>query len=88
MDLRVVRTRLCAPSAVGGATTKTRIVFRDILRDRDIKNCGSYSLTNHTNQPSHQKVTSRVHRLYDKPATVSEFSSSDRREGVRVDEGE
>ena len=48
---------------LGGGPTETRIVFRDILRDRDMKTCGPYSLTNHTNQPSHQEVTSRAHRL-------------------------
>ena len=47
----------------GGATTKTRIVLWDILRDRDMKTCGPYNLTNHTNQPSHQEVTSRGHGL-------------------------
>ena len=36
----------------GGATTKTRIVFREILRDRDPVFCVPHSLTNHDTQPS------------------------------------
>ena len=50
-------------SSQRGGLTKARIVFRDILRDRDMKTCVPHSLTKHTNQPSHQEVTSRAHRL-------------------------
>ena len=48
---------------LGGGPTETRIVFRDSLGDKDLIFCVAHSLTNHNNQPSHQEVTSRAHRL-------------------------
>ena len=47
----------------GGATTKTRIVFRDILSEYDLVFCIPYSLTNHGTQPSHPEESGRAHRL-------------------------
>ena len=43
----------CPIGRGGGDTTKTRIVFRDILSEYDLVFCIPYSLTNHDTQPSH-----------------------------------
>ena len=67
------------PIGRGGGTTKTRIVFRDILRDKDLVFCVSYSLTNHATQPSHPEESDRAHRLWARPEHVFDFSSNDRR---------
>ena len=46
-----------------GATTKTRIVFREVLSDEDPVFCIPYSLTNHATQPSHPEESDRAHGL-------------------------
>ena len=43
--------------------SKTRIVFRDILRDSDLVSCTPYSLTNQATQSSHPEESGRAHRL-------------------------
>ena len=47
----------------GGATTKTRIVFREILSDNDLVFRIPYNLTNHGTQPSHLVQSNRALRL-------------------------
>ena len=47
----------------GGATTKTRIVFRDFYQYGDLVFCVPYGLTNQATQPSHPEESGRADRL-------------------------
>ena len=47
----------------GEGPTKTRIVFRDILRDNELVFYLPYSLTNQATQPSHPEESDRAHKL-------------------------